>query len=85
MDEKGRFGNRPGKPGGLLHIADASEWAFERYSYWGGFCHPEVKFKIAVFLGASVRNYLARLAEERGVTLERLVNDLLKKEIESKK
>lgn len=49
----------------------------------GKFFKPEVTFKLPVYLDAEIEGYLAKRAQDTGVELDELVNQLLKREIES--
>jgi hypothetical protein len=49
----------------------------------GKFFKPEAAFKLPVYLDAKVEGYLAKRAQAKGVELDELVNQLLKREIES--
>lgn len=59
----------------------------ERYDFSKGvrgkFFKPEAAFKLPVYLDAEVEGYLAKRAQAKGVELDELVNQLLKREIES--
>ena len=48
----------------------------------GKFYKPEAAFKLPVYLDAEVEGYLAKRAQAKGVELDELVNQLLKREIE---
>ena len=48
----------------------------------GKFFKPEAAFKLPVYLDAEVEVYLAKRAQAKGVELDELVNQLLKREIE---
>jgi hypothetical protein len=48
----------------------------------GKFHQPGAVFKLPVHLDAEIESYLARSAQARGVELDELVNQLLKRDIE---
>lgn len=48
----------------------------------GKFYRPNAVFKLPVYLDEAVQSYLAAKAESKGIELDALVNDLLKKDIE---
>lgn len=48
----------------------------------GKFHQPGAVFKLPVYLDAEIESYLARSALARGVELDELVNQLLKRDIE---
>lgn len=48
----------------------------------GKFHQPGAVFKLPVYLDAEIESYLARSAQARGVELDELVNQLLKRDIE---
>lgn len=48
----------------------------------GKFYRAEAAFKLPVYLDAEVEGYLAKRAQAKGVELDELVNQLLKREIE---
>jgi hypothetical protein len=48
----------------------------------GKFYKPGAAFKLPVYLDAEVEGYLAKCAQAKGVELDELVNQLLKREIE---
>ena len=48
----------------------------------GKFYKPDATFKLPVYLDAEVEGYLAKRAQAKGVELDELVNQLLKREIE---
>ena len=48
----------------------------------GKFFREGAVLRVPVYLDAEVRNYLAERADAKGVPFDRLVNDLLKKDIE---
>jgi hypothetical protein len=48
----------------------------------GKFYRPGARFKLPVYLDHEVQSYLAQRANERGVELSALVNELLRKDIE---
>ena len=43
---------------------------------------PEARISLPVYLEAEVQNYLAARAKARGIEVDQLVNELLKKDIE---
>ena len=47
----------------------------------GKFFRPDAVLKLPVFLDEDVRSSLSARARDRGVELDRLVNDILKKDI----
>ena len=47
----------------------------------GKFYHPQSSVRIPVYLDPQVQKYLSTKAKRKGVDLNELVNDLLKKEI----
>lgn len=49
----------------------------------GKFYRPDAAFKLPVYLDAEVEGYLAKRAQAKGVELDELVNELLRREIES--
>lgn len=49
----------------------------------GKFYRPDAAFKLPVYLDAEIEGYLAKRAQDTGVELDELVNQLLKREIES--
>jgi hypothetical protein len=49
----------------------------------GKFYEPGAAFKRPVYLDAEMEGYLAKRAQAKGVELDELVNQLLKREIES--
>lgn len=48
----------------------------------GKFFRPGTGLRLPVYLDEEVRHYLTARAEAKGVPVDRLVNDLLKKDIE---
>ena len=48
----------------------------------GKFFKPDAAFKLPVYLDAEVEGYLAKRAQAKGVELDELVNQRLKREIE---
>jgi predicted HicB family RNase H-like nuclease len=48
----------------------------------GKFYNPDAQFNLPVYLEAEVLNYLTAKAKAKGVELNTLVNDLLKKDID---
>ena len=58
----------------------------ERYDFAKGlrgkFHQPGAVFKLPVYLDPEVESYLARSAQARGLELDELVNQLLKRDIE---
>ncbi len=48
----------------------------------GKFFKPDAQYDLPVYLEADVMNYFAAKAQAKGVELNVLVNDLLKKDIE---
>jgi hypothetical protein len=48
----------------------------------GKFCRPGATFNLPVYLDTKVREYLTERANTKGVPLNELVNELLKKDIE---
>ncbi len=48
----------------------------------GKFYRPDAKFNLPVYLDTPVLEYLATRAKARGIPLNELVNELLKKDIE---
>ena len=58
----------------------------ERYDFTKGvrgrFHQPGAVFKLPVYLDSEVESYLARSAQARGLELDELVNQLLKRDIE---
>ena len=47
----------------------------------GKFYDPEATFELPVFLDPDVESYLVKRAQAKGIDLERLVNELLRKDI----
>ena len=47
----------------------------------GKFYASKAKLRIPTYLDDDVRSYFLQLAESKGISLDELVNDLLKKEI----
>ena len=48
----------------------------------GKFYKPGAAFKLPVYLDAEVESYLAKKAESRGLELDELVNQLLRRDID---
>ena len=48
----------------------------------GKFYKPNTAFKLPIYLDAEVKGYLAKRAQDKGVELDELVTELLKREIE---
>jgi hypothetical protein len=48
----------------------------------GKFFHPDAQYNLPLYLEADVLNYFAAKAKAKGVELNVLVNDLLKKDID---
>lgn len=48
----------------------------------GKFHQPGAVFKLPVYLDAEIESYLARSAQARGVELDEIVNQFLKRDIE---
>lgn len=48
----------------------------------GKFFKPDARLNLPVYLEAEVQRYLAARAKARGIEVEQLVNELLKKDIE---
>lgn len=48
----------------------------------GKFFRPDAKIRLPIYLDDEVQTYLAERAIQKGVPLEELVNDLLKREIQ---
>lgn len=48
----------------------------------GKFYHPDLKVEVPVYLEPEVSEYLSKRATAKGETLDTLVNQLLKKDIE---
>lgn len=48
----------------------------------GKFFRPNARLSLPVYLDAKVQDYLSARAKERGIDVDQLVNDLLKKDIE---
>lgn len=48
----------------------------------GKFFKPGMRTSLPVYLEADVQNYLAARAKARGIEVDQLVNELLKKDIE---
>jgi hypothetical protein len=47
----------------------------------GKFYHPDAELQIPVYLDADVATFLKRIATRRGIGLEKLVNDWIRKDI----
>ena len=48
----------------------------------GKFYHPNAQYNLPLYLEADVLNYFSAKAKAKGVDLNKLVNDLLKKDID---
>jgi hypothetical protein len=48
----------------------------------GKFFRPNARLSLPVYLDADVQDYLSARAQARGIAVDQLVNDLLKKDIE---
>lgn len=48
----------------------------------GKFHRPDARLNLPVYLDNDVRDYLARKARNKGVEVNQIVNDLLRKDIE---
>jgi len=48
----------------------------------GKFFRPNARLSLPVYLDADVQDYLSARAKARGIDVDQLVNDLLKKDIE---
>lgn len=48
----------------------------------GKFYHPEARYNMPLYLEEDVLKYFTALAESKGVDLNTLINDLLKKDID---
>jgi hypothetical protein len=48
----------------------------------GKFFRPNARLSLPVYLDADVQDYLSARAQARGIGVDQLVNDLLKKDIE---
>jgi hypothetical protein len=57
-----------------------SEYSFEKAER-GKFHRPDAKLQIPVYLEPEVLAFLAAKAEKKGVEIDRIVNDLLKRDI----
>jgi hypothetical protein len=48
----------------------------------GKFYHPDAVFRFPVYLEPDVDDFMSRLAEEKGLDIQRLVNDWLRASIQ---
>ncbi|MGK7914692.1 MAG: hypothetical protein AB4038_03985 [Prochloraceae cyanobacterium] len=57
-----------------------SEYDFSRAER-GKFYHPKTKFNVPIYLDEDVLDYFTERAEAKGVNLNEMINDLLKRDI----
>lgn len=49
----------------------------------GKFYHPEAKFKTPIYLDEELQEFVRKRAEEKGIDMNEVVNEILRKEMNS--